>query len=212
MEHHKDDSITEQVNGNIPLKTQQRVEMALSLFPKSDVRVLLADSEVLHEGKIDDPEGFLRAIETSKERVRYKYLEVGASTYFEEAGSREHFEEIRDHFYRRIKEGLGDPKLRQLLEYESVGLRTRLIKRGVRPLPDKETLKQRIMANSFAEFLAIGELLRSVATPSGLCTNVVIYDQSSITGLFNNGPKYGSRLLDGLAPIPLILANSASTV
>ncbi len=191
--------------------TQQRIEMALKLFPDSEVRVILADSEILHEGKIDDPEGFLKAIETTKERVIYRYPSVKTSTFFERAGSRNNFMDLRDRFYAYLTSDAAS-NIEQLLVDEAMSLDKRLRSRGVESIPNFARLKQRVLMNSFAELLAIGELLRSVATPSGLCSNVIVYDQSRVTSLINDGYKYGSQLPEGLAPLPLILANSASTV
>lgn len=222
VSHHTDDTATGQVNGNIPLKTQQRVEMALSLFPEARIEVLLADSEVNHEGKVKDKGAFLKAIETSKDRIATKYPGVHSSTFFEEAGGEEEFMCLLDHFYKVLRSKVRvyhelsggrvlDNKLSTLLEYERAGTGGRLVARGVKI--DPITLAERVLRNSFAEMLVVGEIIRvKHSKPDGTCSAVVVFDQSQITSLINDGDKHGTLLKCGLSPVPLILANSASTV
>lgn len=222
IQHHKDDTITDQVNGNIPLKTQQRINMISDVLPDAEIKILLADSEVTHEGKIKDPEHFLEAICTSQERIAVKYPKVTTSTFFTEAGGKSEFMELVDHFYKVLREKVKisfelvngrniDRRLSTLLEYERAGTGGRLAGRGINI--DPMTLAERVLKNSFAEMLAVGELIRAKhSKPDGTCTAVVVFDQSQITSLLNDGDKHGSKLKSGLSPVPLILANSTSTV
>lgn len=222
MRHHQDDTITEQVNGNIPIKTQQRIEMALELFPDAHVEVLLADSEAKHEGRIKDVEQFFRCVETTKQRVKNKYSKVESATFFEKAGGMDEFMGLVEYFYKILRSKVRtrfepangreiDRKLSTLLEYQTAGTGGRLVGRSVNISP--EVLAERILKNSFAEMLTIGEILRSVhSSLDGTCFAVVIFDQSDVTGLINSGEKHGTRLKHGISPLPLILANSATTV
>jgi hypothetical protein len=196
--------------------------MVLSLFPDAQVEVLIADSEVKHDGKIKDPTGFLECVRTTKLRVTTKYPSVGASTFFEEAGGEEKFTDLVDQFYKtlRTKTRISsepangreiDRKLSTLLEYQRGGTGGRLAGRGISIPP--HVLAERILRNSFAEMLTIGELIKTKhSQPDGTCSAVVVFDQSEVTGLINDGDKHGSRLKAGLSPVPLVLANSASTV
>lgn len=222
VQHHLDDTVTEQVNGNIPIKTQQRVEMALSLFPGAKVEVLIADSEVEHEGKVKNKVDFLDSINTTKLRVQTRYPNVEASTFFEKSGGDKQFLRFVEHFYGVLRPKVKlnfepisgreiDRKLSTLLEYQRSGTGGRLAGRGINISP--EMLANRILKNSFAEMLTVGELIRAEhSSPDGTCTAAIVFDQSEVTGLINDGDKHGSKLKRGLSPVPLILANSASTV
>lgn len=222
VQHHVDDSRTEQINGNIPIKTQQRIEMVLDLLPGVEARILLADSEVLHDGKVEDPEHFNKCMQNTKLRVDTKYQGVGSSTFFEEAGGEQSFMNIVDHFYDNLRskvrvgfetteDRIIDRRLTQLLKYEITGTGGRLAGRGINIGP--QTLAERIIRNSFAEMLTVGELIRSRhSKPDGTCSAVIVFDQSTVTGLINDGDKHGSKLKPGLCPVPLILANSVSAV
>ncbi len=221
VQHHSDNTRVEQVNGNIPLKTQQRIEAVTSLFPSTQVCVLFADSEVTHEGKIEDADCFTECINNSKQRVSTKYPEVEASTFFEQAGGIEEFLNLRKYFFEILRRKVKlryderrpdtDSSLTQTLEYERARTAQRLKSRALSL--DPAELAERILCNSFAEMLPVGEILKSKhSNPDGTCSAAVIFDQSAVTGLINDGDKHGSKLKRGLSPVPIILANSTSTV
>ena len=212
--HHRNDSTIEQVNGNIPLKTQQRIQFAEACFPGTKVRVLFADSEILHKGKISDEGNFMRALETSKLRVATKYGgRIETSSFFELAGGRQNFEVLTDYFYERLLEAVqGGGSLSRMLQDEVSRTLQNLSAREVLDLPSRQELGSRILKNSFAEFLAIGELLRSESSPDGTSAHTIIFDASRVTSMLNEGYRFGSELRPGLAPLPLILANPHPTV
>lgn len=196
--------------------------MALDLFPEAIVEVLLADSETLHDGKIQNEDEFLKCIETTKIRTIAKYPKVESSTFFEKSGRRDEFIVLVEHFYQALRTKVRvdfeptdgriiDRRLSILLQDQIGGTGGRLASRNIHLPPG--VLAERILKNSFAEMLTVGELIRAAhSSPDGTCSAAIVFDQSEVTGLLNDGDKHGSKLKRGLSPVPLILANSSSTV
>ena len=156
----------------------------------------------------------MRALETSKLRVATKYGgRIETSSFFELAGGRQNFEVLTDYFYERLLEAVqGGGSLSRMLQDEVSRTLQNLSARGVLDLPSREELGSRLLKNSFAEFLVIGELLRSESSPDGTSAHAIIFDSSRVTGMLNEGYRFGSELRPGLAPLPLILANPHPTV